>query len=96
MFVSPRFRDFLGSDPTTAYLSDLTAAAWRIDPYLGEGDSQVRDEPSGAHFTATYGDGNRASTPVFIPAPVFEPEFIPAPVFESEFIPAQDPTSRRR
>ena len=95
MFVSPRFRDFLGSDPTTAYLSDLAAAAGRIDPYLGEGDTLLRDEPIRAHFTPAY-DAGRGSAPVFIPAPVCEPEFIPAPVFESEFIPAQDPTSRRR
>lgn len=57
MFVSSRFRDFLGSDPTTAYLSEVAAAA--------------------------------ASTPVFIPAPVFKSEFIPTPVYEAEFIPAE-------
>lgn len=78
MFVSSRFRDFLGSDPTTAYLSELVAAAGRIDPFAGEGDEPVRYEPSRAHFTGTHGDPTLASAPVFIPAPVFESEFIPA------------------
>lgn len=87
MFVSPRFRDFLGSDPTTAYLSELSAAAVRIDPFAGEGDDPVRYEPSRAFMGA--GEAVRESQAVFIPAPVVKPEFIPAPVYKSEFIPAE-------
>ena len=88
MFVSPRFRDFLGSDPTTAYLSALSAAAVRIDPFAGEGDEPVRYELSRPLMEAPS-ESARESEPVFIPAPVFKPEFIPAPVHKSEFIPAE-------
>lgn len=88
MFVSPRFRDFLGSDPTTAYLSELAAAAVRIDLFAGEGDEPVRYEPSRSFVDGT-GETARECEPVFIPAPVFKPEFIPAPVYKSEFIPAE-------
>ena len=87
MFVSPRFRDLLGSDPTTAYLSELSAAAVRIDPFAGEGEEPGRYEPSRAFMGA--GDTVRESEAVFIPAPVVKPEFIPAPAYKSEFIPAE-------
>lgn len=94
MFVSPRFRDFLGSDPTTAYLSELSAAAVRIDPFAGEGEELVRYEPSRAFMDAP-GETAGESEPVFIPAPVFRPEFIPAPVYKSEFIPATEDSELR-
>jgi hypothetical protein len=89
MFVSPRFRDFLGSDPTTAYLNELSAAAIRIDPFAGEGDEPARYEPS-RPFMQASGESARESEPVFIPAPVYKSEFIPAPVSQSEFIPATE------
>ena len=88
MFVSPRFRDFLGSDPTTAYLSELSAAAVRIDPFAVEGEG-ARYEPSSS-FMPAPGETAPESEPVFIPAPVFKSEFIPAPAYKSEFIPAAE------
>lgn len=87
MFVSSKFRDFLGSDPASAYLTELAAAAARIDPFAGDSDTLVRDEPSRAHFAGGAGKPP-ASAPVFIPAPVFKPEFIPASVGKPEWHPA--------
>lgn len=78
MFVSPRFRDLLGSDPSTAYLSELSAAAARIDPFAGESDEAVRHEPSRSRLAEARPDTGQACAPVFIPAPVYNSEFIPA------------------
>lgn len=89
MFVSPRFRDFLGSDPTTAYLNELSAAAIRIDPFGGEGDEAPRYEAS-RPFMRSAGETGQGPEPVFIPAPVYKPEFVPVPVHKSEFTPAED------
>lgn len=94
MFVSPRFRDLLGSEPTTVYLSQLTAVAEQIDSVADEGDYSVpAAEASRSDVMAAQSGTARASKPVFIPAPVFKSEFIPAPVFKPEFIPAERPTS---
>lgn len=87
----------LGSDPTTVYLSELTAAAVLIDSAADESDDPLREaEASWFDVTAAQRGSVQASKPVFIPAPVFKPEFIPAPVFKPEFIPAPDPMSGRR
>lgn len=79
MFVSPRFRDLLGSDPTTEYPSQLTAAAEQIDAVADEGEDLLLAAETGrSDVTAAPGGRAPASKPVFIPAPVFKPEFIPA------------------
>jgi hypothetical protein len=94
MFVSPRFRDLLGSDPTTVYLSQLTVAAELIDSLVRDGEDPVPDaEASRRDATAAHGETAWASPPVFIPAPVCKPEFIPAPVCKPEFIPAAELSS---
>ncbi|MCR4339497.1 MAG: hypothetical protein NUW01_06380 [Gemmatimonadaceae bacterium] len=81
----------MGSDPTTVYLSELTAAAERIDPVADEGDDPVPEaEASRRDIAAAHGTTAWASAPVFIPAPVLKPEFIPAPAFKPEFIPATE------
>ena len=88
MFVSPRFRDLLGSGPIRTRRHQRPAALDRAESAIRELDERLSNaEAILLEFAEARGRAVRAKAE-FIPAPVSKPEFIPAPVFKSEFIPA--------
>jgi hypothetical protein len=88
VFVSPKFRDLLGSGPIRARRGERPPAVDRVETAVRELDERLSNaEAILLDFAEARGRAVRAKAE-FIPAPVYEPEFIPAPVFKAEFIPA--------